>query len=284
MTLHAPHGIKGMKGMLTASGLRLDLGGTVILDDVSATFTGGLVTAIVGPNGAGKSSLIRVLAGIESPTGGAMTWSVADSRSGVASDKDWGRMRRRDRARIAALVEQDVHTELPLTVRSAVALGRTPHLPLLSGASPHDDEVVASALDMAGVTSFASRTLTTLSGGERQRVHLARALAQEPSILLLDEPTNHLDIRAQLEVLTLVRQLAADGLVVILALHDLNLAMAFADQVVVLDGGRAVTSGSPASVLTPQVIRDVWLVEPSVVAGPRRPFIVFDLPLAEGMR
>src|SRR5690606_34314286 len=117
---------------------------------------------------------------------------------------------RRERARRVALVEQDATTELPLTGRAVVALGRSPHEPLLGGGDPHGDAVVDTALGEAGATPFAAREVPSLSGGERQRVLLGRGLAQEPRLLLLDEPTNHLDIAAQLDVLHLLGRLAHD--------------------------------------------------------------------------
>ncbi len=119
-------------------------------------------------------------------------------------------------------------------MRSVVALGRTPHESLLGGRDPDAAETIEDAMQTAGVAGFAEREFTTLSGGERQRVMLARVLAQQPRILLLDEPTNHLDIAAQLDVLDLLGELAAAGTTVVAALHDLTLAAAHADTVVVL--------------------------------------------------
>ena len=135
----------------------------------------------------------------------------------------------------------------------------------------------AARLEDAGLLDLADRDYGSLSGGERQRVNLARALAQEPELLLLDEPTNHLDIRAQLTMLGLVRELARGGLTVLAALHDLSLAAAYADHVVVLAEGRVVAAGDPHEVLTPELIRDVWGVEASVIEHPAtgRPLIAY---------
>ena len=134
-------------------------GGRPVVDSVDGHIASGQVTAIVGPNGAGKSSLVRVLAGVDVPASGAVTWD----------DRDWLRMARRERARIAALVEQDAGTELPLTVRMAVALGRTPHLSMFGAPSANDGAVVSESMTAAGVDRFADRTIDSLSGGERQR-------------------------------------------------------------------------------------------------------------------
>ncbi|MET3769529.1 iron complex transport system ATP-binding protein [Marisediminicola sp. UYEF4] len=254
---------------MSARQLSVVLGGRTVVDAVDAELRGERLTAILGPNGAGKSSLIRVLAGVDRPASGALSWA----------GEDWFATSRRDRARVAALVEQDVSAELPLTVRIAVALGRTPHASFLAGPSRRDDEVIDAAMSDAGVTEFAHRQISTLSGGERQRAHLARALAQEPR--LLDEPTNHLDVLAQLTTLALVRDLATrNGLAVVAALHDLNLAVAFADHVVVLDAGRVRASGPPAEVLTAELILRVWHVAATVLTHPvtGAPVITFDLP------
>ncbi|MBC7723127.1 MAG: ATP-binding cassette domain-containing protein [Burkholderiaceae bacterium] len=256
---------------LSARGITVAIAGRAIVDAVDADIRSGMVTAIVGPNGAGKSTLIRVLAGVDRPTAGTVVWQ----------DRDWFGLSRRARARIAALVEQDSVAELPLTVRMAVALGRTPHADFLSGVSRRDEEITDDAMRRAGVAGFARRQISTLSGGERQRVNLARALAQDPRLLLLDEPTNHLDVRAQLTTLALARSLARDeGLAVVAALHDLNHAITFADDIVVLDGGRLAAAGAPRDILTPELIARVWGVHATVLTHPRTgmPVIAFDLP------
>ncbi|MFP7759867.1 ABC transporter ATP-binding protein [Marisediminicola sp. LYQ85] len=254
---------------LEASVVTVTLGGRSVVDEVDLEVRGGEVTAIVGPNGAGKSTLIRVLAGVARPSSGDVRWNGSD----------WFALGRRERARSAALVEQDVHAELPLTVRDAVALGRTPHLSAFGAPSRDDAAIVRDAMRDAGVAEFAARPLSTLSGGERQRVHLARALAQQPGLLLLDEPTNHLDVRAQLSILGLARSLAtAGGIAVVAALHDLNLAMTYADHVIVLDRGRVVISGPPRTALTRSVIESVWGVSVTMLTHPLSglPVIAFD--------
>ena len=127
-----------------------------------------------------------------------------------------------------------------------------------------------------GAEALADRDFATLSGGERQRVHLARALAQEPALLLLDEPTNHLDVGAQLAVLRLARDLAADGVTVLAALHDLNHALRFCDHVLVLAGGRVVAAGDPREVLTADLVSDVYGVRAHRLAVDGRDLLVLD--------
>jgi iron complex transport system ATP-binding protein len=239
---------------LEARGLTLAVRGRRVLDEVTVTAVPGRITALLGPNGAGKSTLLRVLAGIDRPDAGTIGWNGGD----------WLALRRRDRARVAALVEQDAATDVPLAVRDAVALGRIPHSSGFA-AGTGDGAVIEKAMTDADVAEFADRRIDELSGGERQRVHLARALAQEPALLLLDEPTNHLDVRAQLKLLALLRRLVTDrSLTVVVALHDLSLALRHADDAVVLNRGRVAAAGPAASVLMPGVVDPVWGVRSSV--------------------
>ncbi|NYD68066.1 ABC transporter ATP-binding protein [Agromyces atrinae] len=238
----------------------------LIIDGVDCTAPTGAVTALVGPNGAGKSTLLHLIAGVLGGEGD-VTFGPADLK----------RMPRRARARTLALVEQQADTELDLTAADVVALGRTPHLGAFAAAGPRDVSIVRSALEAAGVTALADRRFRSLSGGERQRVALARALAQEPALLLLDEPTNHLDVRAQLDTLALINELARGGLTVIAALHDLGHAAAHADHVIVLAEGRVVAAGDPAVVLTPELIETVYGVRAALVSNPLtgRPILAF---------
>ena len=243
---------------LTVADVVVSSGRVTILDDASFTAPAGRVTALLGPNGAGKSTLLRAIAAIQLPHRGSVHLDGVDLHA----------LGRRARARLVALVEQDATTELPLTARAVVALGRSPHEALLGGGSTTRAEV-DDALAAAGAAAFADREFPTLSGGERQRVLIARALAQEPRLLLLDEPTNHLDVGAQLETLGLLRRLAQDdGVTVVAALHDLGLAAAHADAVVVLAGGRVVANGATAEVLTPDLIRDVYGVDAAWTTNP----------------
>jgi iron complex transport system ATP-binding protein len=243
---------------MRADGITVRAGAVALVDDASFEAPAGALTALLGPNGAGKSTLLRAVAGIDRPASGA----VHDG------DDDLLAMHRRQRARRLALVEQESATELPLTVRAVVGLGRTPHETLLGGRDPDAGAAIDEAMRLAGVAGFASRDVTSLSGGERQRVMLARALAQQPRILMLDEPTNHLDVAAQLEVLDLLARLTAEGTTVLAALHDLTLAAAHADHVVVLSHGRVVANGPTTETLTPALLREVYGVAAEWTTNP----------------
>jgi len=252
---------------LHADRVRFTRGRRLIIDDVDCTVPGGSVGALLGPNGAGKSTLLHLIAGVEH----------ADAGAARLGDRDLAALRRRDRARLVALAEQEVQDAPGLRVAEVVALGRTPYLGAFAGPDDRDRLVVRRTLDDLGLVGLADRDYATLSGGERQRVNLARAIAQEPELLLLDEPTNHLDVHAQLTTLGLLRSLAHDGLTVLAALHDLSLAAGYADHVVVLAEGRVRAAGAPGAVLTPALIREVWGVEATVLEHPTtgRPLIAY---------
>ena len=252
---------------LDASRVTISVGGSVLVDGVDCSVPLGSFTALIGPNGAGKSTLLRSLGAIVAPDTGSITFENDDLLA----------LSRRERARVAALVEQDSSTEIALTVRAVVGLGRLPYQSLWRDDDADTRAIVTAALDAVGMAEFEARDFSTLSGGERQRIMLARALAQQPRLLLLDEPTNHLDIGAQLDVLGLLQRLSADGVTVLAALHDLGLAATYADHVIVLRAGRVVAAGPTASTLTPDLIRDVYGVEASMLTNPTtgRPVIAF---------
>jgi iron complex transport system ATP-binding protein len=228
-----------------------------VLDAVSCAVSGGGWLALIGPNGAGKTTLIRALAGLV-PYAGTVTVGAAEART----------MRPRERARLVAYVPQEPVLPPDLTVDQYVLLGRTPHLGYLAVPGRHDRRRALAAMERLDVARFGARTLARLSGGERQRVVIARALAADPRVLLLDEPTSMLDVGHEQQVLELVDALRADGgLTVVSTLHDLTLAGQYADQLVLLDGGRVVASGSPAAVLTEELIESVYAARVRVIAG-----------------
>lgn len=252
---------------LVARRISVRAGGRLLVDGVDCTVPRGSLTAMIGPNGAGKSTLLRALAAVDRPASGAVAFERDDLHT----------MPRRHRARVVAFVEQESSTELGLTVREVVALGRIPHQPVFQNATPDDAALVDAALRRCRLLDLAGRDVTTLSGGERQRVQLARALAQEPRLLLLDEPTNHLDIAAQLDVLELLHELAAQGVTVLAALHDLSLAAAHCDRVIVLHAGRVTAAGPTEEALTPDLIERVYGVQAAVLRHPAtgRPLLAF---------
>lgn len=234
--------------------------GRVVLDGVTVDPVPGSTVGLLGPNGSGKSSLLRLLAGIDRP----------DSGSVQLDGRELHTMSRRAVARRVAVVGQHADTDLDLGVRDVVRLGRIPHAPIFGGRD--DTAAVTAAMAATGLHGMADRLWHTLSGGERQRVQIARALAQEPGELLLDEPTNHLDIAHQLEILALIRRLDVTSVV---ALHDLNLAAMFCDQVVMLSAGKMVATGSPVEVLTEDLVADVYGVRCTITVDDAGPYVRF---------
>ena len=232
-----------------------------MLRQVNLEVAAGEVVALVGPNGAGKSTLIRVLSGVLPARGGQAQLEGADLL----------RLPPAQRARRVAVVPQMMHLPESFTVSEIVMMGRTPHLPLWGSESQHDCEVAWSAMRRTQIDHLADRLVGELSGGEQQRVVLARALTQEPRVLLLDEPTAHLDLKHQVTVLELVRALARDKqLAVLVTLHDLNQAAAYADRVALMQHGAIVAQGPAVEVFTAERLSAVYDVNIAVSLHPSR--------------
>jgi len=233
---------------LEAHGVEVDIAGAPILRGADLRVEHGELVAIVGPNGAGKSTLVRTVSGLQGTSAGRVLWS----------GRDIGEMRGRDLARARAFVPQRMPVPAGVSVREAVTIGRSSHLRPLRRLSRADHEGIDGAMDRARVTDFAERSLTTLSGGELQRVQIAIGLAQEAPVLIADEPTSQLDLGATVGVATLLRELADDGLTVLLVVHDLALAAAVADTAVIVSAGRTIAAGPPGEVLTAEQLAATW--------------------------
>ncbi|HKC63428.1 MAG TPA: heme ABC transporter ATP-binding protein [Pyrinomonadaceae bacterium] len=257
--------------MLEASNITFRVGDKPLIYDVSVSFAPGNLHLIIGPNGAGKSTLIKVLARLLRPQDGKIEYEGEDVQG--ASESDLAKRR--------AVLSQAVEVAFPLTVREVVMMGRYPHFGGRPG--PVDEKITDEMMEFFDVTEFSARNYQTLSGGERQRVNFARVLAQlwrddsgppstsslTPSTcryLFLDEPLTFLDIRHQIEFMKKVRGFTdAPDVVTVGVVHDLNLAARFADQIVLLNEGRVVATGTAAEVLTSDRIREVFGVEPIFV-------------------
>jgi iron complex transport system ATP-binding protein len=219
------------------------------LHDVSLAVRAGEFHAVLGPNGSGKTTLVRAALGLLAPRAGEVTLL------GTAPER-WSR---RALARAVGVVPQREDNLFPQRVRETVLLGRYPHLSLWGAVRAEDRAAVDRALERCDVTGLAHRWLWTLSGGEYQRVRLARALAQEPRLLVLDEPTTSLDVRHEMELFQLARELAANhGLAVLLITHHVNLAARFADQLLLLAGGRCAARGAPDEVVRREIVETVF--------------------------
>ncbi|PRX96767.1 ABC transporter ATP-binding protein [Allonocardiopsis opalescens] len=254
---------------LRLDAVSVEIDGATLVEKLSLAAAEGEVVALVGPNGSGKSTALRCVYRALRPASGAV---LVDGRDITA-------LSLRDSAQQVAALTQEAGTDLDFTVEELVALGRAPHLDGNQPLSRRERELCTEAMARLDVLHLARRGVLTLSGGERQRVLIARALVQEPSVLVLDEPTNHLDIRHQVELLALLR---SAGPTVLVVLHDLNLAAAACDRVVVLSRGALVAAGPPHEVLTPELIHEVFGVRTSVVPHPLTgaPQVLYSLPTA----
>jgi cobalamin transport system ATP-binding protein len=229
---------------ISANAVTVRLGGRPVVREVDLDVPAGQWVGLIGPNGAGKTTLLRALAGLLPHDGAIALHGVATAT-----------LRRRNWARVVAVVPQDPVTPSWMTVAEYVLLGRTPHLGPLAHESAGDRDAAARTLARLDLLEYHDRPLGTLSGGERQRVVVARALAQEASIVLLDEPTAALDIGHQQQALELLDALRAESeLTLVAAMHDLTLAAQYADRMVLLDEGHVAADGSPAEVLTEEAI------------------------------
>ncbi|MDK2795674.1 MAG: cobalamin transport system ATP-binding protein [Archaeoglobaceae archaeon] len=222
--------------------ITVKLGSSEILKDLTIEAKKGDFIALLGPNGSGKSTLLRTIFGIIKPLKGVVFFDGKEEEKGY-------------------LPQETADTNL--RVIEVVLLGRTPYLGRIKSPKEKDFEIAMDALRSVGMENFADRKFSELSGGEKQKVLLARLFAQEPKILLLDEPTAHLDISAQLEIMRIIKELAGDRIVIV-ALHDINLAISFANCILMIKDGRIAYAGSPRNVITEESIKEVFGVEVSV--------------------
>ena len=219
----------------------------------------GEMLAIVGPNGAGKSTLCALLAGDLAP----MEGEVEVCGHAVRATKPAAL------ARLRSMLSQHTPLRFPFTAREVALMGRHPHIPRWRSPTETDYALAEGAMQSTQVLHLADRLYPTLSGGEQRRVSLARVLAQDTPVVLLDEPTAALDIGHQQLVMSLCRQLANDGRAVLAVLHDLNLAGAYADRIMVMSEGEVVAVGRPEEVLCPDLLSAVFNQQVMVMPHPQ---------------
>ncbi|MGL4263776.1 MAG: heme ABC transporter ATP-binding protein [Afipia sp.] len=252
--------------MIEADAVCMKVRQATLLHNVSVQLRGGETVAIVGPNGAGKSTLLRLLSGDLRCTGGGVRLKGRDLASFSS----------RDLANHRVMLSQHVNVSFPFTVEEIVAMGAGDRPRAI--AAPLVDAAIAE-LDL---TPFRHRELPTLSGGEQQRAHFARVLVQlacgeaehGPGVLLLDEPTSSLDLRHQINLVETAKRRARTGTAVVAVLHDLNLAVRFADRIIVLRKGTVAADGSPAQTITSQMISDVFDVETNIGSEDGQPYVL----------
>ena len=229
-----------------------DYGKHPALSDIELSFSSSGIISIVGPNGSGKSTLLKCINMILRPKGEILF-----------NKKKIHDMPISEIARTFGYVPQDFSSAFPVTVFDMILLGRRPYL----GWSPseHDIEVVSENISRLGLNDFALRNVNELSGGERQKVLIATALSQEPRVLLLDEPTSNLDIKHQLEVMKHVQSIVRNkDILALMAIHDLNLASQYSDNIVMLSDGKVFAQGKPQEILTKENIRAIYHVNVAI--------------------
>ena len=219
-----------------------------ILQDLNLTLPYGQFVSIIGPNGAGKSTFLKCLATVTKPTSGVI------SIDGVHLN----RLKNEERAKTIGYVPQHFQQSFPMSVREYIMLGRKPYIKW--NVTNIDQQIVEQTLQYLKLENLQHNYVDELSGGERQRTSIARALVQQPTIFMLDEPISALDIKHQIQVLNSIKQLANDNNLVIVVLHDLELAARYSDYVVLMHQGEIYKEGNPVEVITEQSLREVYEV------------------------
>ena len=258
--------------MITAEQIKYSVGQKNIINNISIQFLPGTCNLIIGPNGSGKSTLIKLLSGELNNYDGRLMYNGADI-------KTFTKLRL---AASRAVLSQQTELSFPMTVEEVVMLGRNPHFEF--NPSKKDLEIVNEVINLLDLNSFIYRNYQSLSGGEKQRVHYARVLAQiwespngEQRYLFLDEPLNNLDIYYQEHFLKMAVSLLNETTTLIGVVHDINIALRYADQLSFLKEGAIIKNGAPAKIVDAILIKEVFNVDTQVMAHPSsgKPVIIF---------
>ncbi len=256
--------------LVTVIDLSVQIQRNTIIRDVHFELYPGTITGLIGPNGCGKTTLLRTICGYLPYQG-----SILLKNQRLA---DWSR--RRLACEIAS-VRQAPSLSFDFTVKEVVLLGLLPRKAWLEGVSDQDRIFLKTVLEQVGLSDFSDRSLQSLSGGERQRAYLAQAILQDSELLLLDEPTTHLDVCHQHQFLNLIKELTRKGKAVLAVFHDLGLATRFSDQLLVLHEGRLVAEGNPESVLTEELLSDVFGMHAKIAQYEHRQWeIIYERPVS----
>lgn len=227
-----------------------------ILNNINLQIPSGKFVGLIGPNGAGKSSLLRCLYRFNRPTLGKITFNQQDI---------W-QLKSEDYAKHVAVVLQETPSQFNLSLYDVVALGLTPHKSLFSSTTQSDKQKITQAIATVGLEQQCNQSFESLSGGEKQRALIARAIVQQPQLLIMDEPTSHLDVKYQIQVMELAKSL---GVTVFASFHDLNLAAAMCDELVVIKKGEITHTGTPLQVLSENMLAEVFEVCAQVTHHPQ---------------
>ncbi len=254
---------------IKATGIQIGYGNNVIVENIDVEVFKGQITTIIGPNGSGKSTVLKALT------------KLLPHREGdiILGDKKLKDYKQKDFAKLIGVLPQKHSAPPDFRVRELVSYGRFAHQKWHKQNSEEDDEIVDWAMDMAGVSHMAERSIHACSGGESQRIWIATVLAQQPQLLFLDEPTTYLDISHQLDTMKLVKKLnASSDMGIIMVLHDLSHALEVSDRIIVIKNGKKYAEGSPKEVITEKMMREVYGVSCQIlhIEGRKKPIIVYE--------
>ena len=243
--------------MMQVNHLSAGYQGHKVIEDISFQVEQGKIYSIIGPNGCGKTTLIRAVSRNIRPSAGQV----------LLDGENIYKMNTRKVAQKVAVLSQSNNTMSDVSVRTLVQYGRFAHMAWWQGRSAQDERIVDWALEKTGMADFANRKINALSGGERQRAWIAMSIAQKPEILLLDEPTTYLDISHQLEIMELVARLnREENITILMVLHDINHAVRYPDELIVLQDHRIYRQGDPWSILSSDVLEKVFRVQAQITA------------------
>ncbi|MGX1793128.1 iron ABC transporter ATP-binding protein [Microbacterium sp. NPDC055312] len=250
--------------MITIEKVRREYATDVAIGPVDLVIPEGGITALIGPNGAGKSTLLTMVGRLMGMDAG----SIAIAGLDVASTKS------ADLAKVVSILRQENHFVTRLTVRQLVGFGRFPHSK--GRLSRADEDIISRAIDFLDLGMLEHRYLDELSGGQRQRAYVAMVLAQDTDVVLLDEPLNNLDMKHAVTMMAQLRRAADElGRTIVIVLHDINFAGHYADRICAMKDGRVVEFGTPAEIMTDEVLTRVFETPVQVIDGPHGPLAVY---------
>ena len=244
--------------LLKVENLYFSYGKNKVLKGIDFTVYENKMVGIIGGNGSGKSTLLKNISGYLKP----------DSGSIFIKERNLGDFSIKEKARYIGYVPQEMPYDFEFSSYDVVMMGRMPFLKRFEQEGEEDEKIVREAMEITNTWKFKDKSINALSGGERQRVYIARDLAQQAQILLMDEPVSHLDIRYQVEILSLVKELTLKGILVIVVLHDINLASQFCDEIFIMKEGRIMAAGSPKRVLKADKIKAAFDLDVELIHNP----------------
>lgn len=252
--------------IIKAEDVSFKYGENEVLHGVNFNIDNCKMIGIIGPNGCGKTTLLKNISGYFKPYKGNI----------YISGKDINKMTAKERARYIGYVPQELSYDFDFSCKDIVMMGRMPYLRRFQKEGRNDFRIVRECMEMTDTWGFRDKSINELSGGQRQRVYIARALAQKPRILLLDEPVSHLDIKYQVDILSLLKDLSYQGILILTILHDINLASQFCDEILMMSNGDIVSEGAPNKVLTVENIEKTFSVNVEIMENPitTTPYII----------